>query len=277
MKKYIFGCLTFVFFIQDFTFLQEVPVIVYTQNNCSDCQKVVSELVRYGIPFSERNVSQNRKSRDEMNAIMKKYKWTAKNSTMPIIRTERKVYATGTRNLQDIIHDLSGKTSTNSPSSPEMPANQVSTKSVPSEPEKMKGMVARHNYWRAKLGIAPLVWSEEMAELATDWAEKLADKGCEMQHRPQNKFGENIFWCKGYQATPQEVADAWADEQKDFNFNTLTCNKDWHVCGHYTQLIWETTKEVGCGMAKCPGGQEIWVCNYNPPGNWTGQKPYKKK
>jgi hypothetical protein len=29
-------------------------------------------------------------------------------------------------------------------------------------------------------------------------------------------------------------------------------------------------------MARC-GNTEIWVCNYNPPGNWVGEKPYVRK
>ena len=45
------------------------------------------------------------------------------------------------------------------------------------------------------------------------------------------------------------------------------------VCGHFTQIIWAATEEVGCGVA---GGmrRQFWVCFYLPPGNFAGQKPY---
>jgi PadR family transcriptional regulator len=45
------------------------------------------------------------------------------------------------------------------------------------------------------------------------------------------------------------------------------------VCGHYTQIVWSNTREVGCGVAR-DSNREVWVCNYNPPGNWIGERPY---
>jgi len=45
------------------------------------------------------------------------------------------------------------------------------------------------------------------------------------------------------------------------------------VCGHYTQIVWRDTKQVGCGVAR-DNRREIWVCNYDPPGNWVGHRPY---
>jgi pathogenesis-related protein 1 len=155
----------------------------------------------------------------------------------------------------------------------------LTTKPV-DEPELMKGMVSQHNLWRTKVGVGPLEWSEELASYAQVWADQLAERGCEMQHRPRSgeftqKYGENIYWCSGMKATPQAVVDSWASELADFNTKKLECNKG-KVCGHYTQVVWSSTREVGCAMARC-GNQEIWVCNYNPPGNWVGQKPYIKK
>ena len=45
------------------------------------------------------------------------------------------------------------------------------------------------------------------------------------------------------------------------------------MCGHYTQIVWETTQKVGCAKIQCDGF-DLWVCNYDPPGNWVGEKPY---
>jgi pathogenesis-related protein 1 len=44
--------------------------------------------------------------------------------------------------------------------------------------------------------------------------------------------------------------------------------------GHYTQMVWRSTTQVGMGQASCPGGALVIVAEYNPPGNYIGQKPY---
>ena len=35
-------------------------------------------------------------------------------------------------------------------------------------------------------------------------------------------------------------------------------------------VVWTTTTKVGCGRVQCKGN-DIIVCNYDPPGNWQGQ------
>ncbi|MCI5139186.1 MAG: hypothetical protein D3922_12405, partial [Candidatus Electrothrix sp. AR1] len=58
---------------------------------------------------------------------------------------------------------------------------------------------------------------------------------------------------------------------KYYDYATNSCHS---VCGHYTQVVWRSTKEVGCGMASCNDKAQLWVCQYNPRGNMLGQKPY---
>ena len=145
------------------------------------------------------------------------------------------------------------------------------------EPANMRGVVDRHNYWRSKVGTPALVWSDKMAAFAQAWATELSTRGCEMKHRPRkgkwngSAYGENIYWSSGLKNHAADVVDAWASEVVYYDSISGKCKND--VCGHYTQLVWSKTSEIGCGMAKC-GNQEIWVCNYNPPGNYIGQKPY---
>jgi hypothetical protein len=144
------------------------------------------------------------------------------------------------------------------------------------EPANMKGITARHNYWRARYGVSPLTWSPELAKVAQAWAEELKKKGCQMEHST-NRYGENIYWSQGIANQPEACVDAWASELKDYDFEKMKCIKEWYYCGHFTQLVWENTKSVGCAMVKCEGGQELWLCNYDPPGNVRGELPFPKE
>ena len=121
------------------------------------------------------------------------------------------------------------------------------------------------------MGLPPLVWSQTLAAVAQQWANELIARG-KFAHRPKNKYGENLFEIQGARAKPAEVVADWAAEARDYDAARNTCRTG-AVCGHYTQLIWRNTKEVGCGVAQ-RGRREVWVCNYDPPGNWVGERPY---
>ena len=140
-------------------------------------------------------------------------------------------------------------------------------------PEEIQLILDTHNYWRADVGVtSKLVWSEEMADLAADWARKLKRRNCGFEHRPNNKAGENLFKGTSGYYDAKDVVDAWGNEKADYNYKRNTC-KAGKMCGHYTQIVWNTTSKVGCAKIQCDG-YDLWVCNYDPPGNWVGEKPY---
>jgi hypothetical protein len=58
---------------------------------------------------------------------------------------------------------------------------------------------------------------------------------------------------KGEKASMQ-----WYDEIKDHNFNL----DHQSGTGHFTQLVWKTTKEVGFGVARASDGSFYGVANY---------------
>lgn len=137
-----------------------------------------------------------------------------------------------------------------------------------------------HNQWRSKVGAPALRWSEKLADVAKTWAEHLEDNSCSMFHS-QNGYGENLYkaspimWSSGrrelQEKTPQDVTDSWGNEIKSYNYANNSCSG---VCGHYTQLVWKDTTDVGCAMTICEDKAQIWVCNYYPAGNVVGKKPY---
>ena len=70
------------------------------------------------------------------------------------------------------------------------------------------------------------------------------------------------------------MVQGWVAEKSNYNAQTNTCETG-KVCGHYTQMIWRSTLELGCGTSS---GAEIviLVCRYNPPGNMAGQTPFSQ-
>jgi pathogenesis-related protein 1 len=130
-------------------------------------------------------------------------------------------------------------------------------------------LVALHNAVRARVGMPPLAWSNRLAAHSQEWANTLLARG-QFVHRPHSTYGENLFEIDGAAASPAEVVNTWAAESRNYDYRSNRCRG---TCGHYTQIVWSGTKEVGCAVAR-GGGREVWVCNYDPPGNWAGKRPY---
>ncbi len=135
-------------------------------------------------------------------------------------------------------------------------------------------MLAAHNAVRKTVGGPPLVWSDRLAAVAQEWANTLVEHN-EFKHRPHSMFGENLFEIRGPRAhaSPSQVVQSWASESRDYDYRTNQCLHGPRSCGHYTQIVWSTTKQVGCAVARGER-REIWVCDYDPPGNWVGSRPY---
>jgi len=132
-----------------------------------------------------------------------------------------------------------------------------------------QAMLDAHNAVRARVGVPPLVWSAQLADVAQDWAKHLISTGA-LSHRPNNRYGENIYAIAGGTASPAQVVNDWAGEARGYDIRSNTCSG---VCGHYTQIVWSKTRAVGCAVARSQQ-REVWVCNYDPPGNVIGFRPY---
>lgn len=133
-----------------------------------------------------------------------------------------------------------------------------------------KQMLAAHNLYRARVGTTSLAWSEQLATRAQQWADTLIQRNAFTPRRDGAPVGENLFEISGGRETPANVVAAWMSEAANYNYETNSCSAR---CGHYTQVIWKTTKLVGCGVAG-NGKREVWVCDYYPPGNVVGERPY---
>ena len=139
-------------------------------------------------------------------------------------------------------------------------------------PQDINAITAHHNKVRADVGVEPLKWSADLAGYAQQWAEQLALSGCQMKHRSPNVYGENLFQGTFGAFTAVDAAKAWETEKKDYGGGVLN-EANWAPAGHYTQMVWRQTTQLGCGQAICKNTL-IVACNYDPPGNFMGRKPY---
>lgn len=137
-------------------------------------------------------------------------------------------------------------------------------------------LLAAQNKYRTEVGEAPLVWSDKLADSAQSWAEHLANVVHALKHSGAADTGENLAsWTAGH-ASLTRLVKIWGDEKRffvDASFPDISRTGSWQSVGHYSQLVWRKTTEVGCGLAT-GGGQDYLVCQYNPMGNFAGEKVF---
>ncbi len=141
------------------------------------------------------------------------------------------------------------------------------------DPSFKENMLSVQNKYRAEVGVPDLVWSDSLAKESMKWAEHLADINT-MKHS-ETSAGENI--ASGVNVDYATLVDiSWGKEKSDFVYGAFPdCSKSniWQHVGHYTQMIWKNTTEVGCAVAK-KKDKAFLVCRYYPAGNFMGEKPY---
>jgi hypothetical protein len=166
---------------------------------------------------------------------------------------------------------------------------------------RLVGITAAHNAVRAMaettMSLPPLVWSPTLATYAQEWADNLAKNSCgQPMHRSgqqlqQKGYGENLAvfgsWPSAPNSTAKSAVNGWASEVDCYTYGTVMgterCDLACYMalysdgCGHYTQIVWRKSTELGCGVATCQTSnsmRDIWICNYAPAGNFVGQAPY---
>jgi pathogenesis-related protein 1 len=144
-------------------------------------------------------------------------------------------------------------------------------------------ILTMHNQERAAVGVAPLTWSTELANNAQNWARNIASlglgPGAPAPHAPwdqRNGQGENLAWGTKGAFPVATFVQGWASEKSNYVPGTpieQTLGSPNGVYGHYTQMVWSSTTQIGCGLAS-DANQDYLVCRYAPTGNWIGQVPY---
>jgi uncharacterized protein YkwD len=137
---------------------------------------------------------------------------------------------------------------------------------APSSPAAMRPLLDAHNRYRARHCAPPLAWSRELARSAKQWADSLVAQGCAFGHSG-TRHGENLAAGTQGSLGPEDAARMWYEEVAKYDFKKGRFSMD---TGHFTQVVWKGTQRLGCGTARCKG-LEIFVCQYDPPGNVQGE------
>jgi uncharacterized protein YkwD len=183
-----------------------------------------------------------------------------------------------------------------------MPTTDAGGSAADGETGRMVGMTAAHNAVRAMvettMSLPEMTWSNDLAAYAQEWADHLAQTACDApMHRSgvelqAKRYGENLAAFAAFPVKPnssaQSAVSSWAGEEQCYTFGPFdkgdVCNTSCYMkmssdgCGHYTQIVWRDSTQVGCGVSTCVRGngynEDIWICNYAPAGNVRGVKPY---
>jgi uncharacterized protein YkwD len=143
------------------------------------------------------------------------------------------------------------------------------TPSAPSGGGIIQEILNAHNSHRSQVGVPPLQWSDGLAASAQQWANQLAATGT-FKH---SGAGENLAQGSAGGFSITQLVDMWTNEKQYFvygAFPNVSNTGNWSDVGHYTQIVWRNTTEVGCGLAS-GNGNDVLVCHYNPAGNVIGQ------
>lgn len=120
--------------------------------------------------------------------------------------------------------------------------------------------------------IPDVTWDDTVAAFAKVGADR-----CIFSHRQQSQYGENLH-AASFEDTPTAVIESFESEKQYYTYSTNGCTA---TCGHYTQVVWRSSVRIGCATTRCtvnsPFGNGPWyltACNYDPPGNFVGMRPY---
>ncbi|CAM9703874.1 unnamed protein product [Ectocarpus fasciculatus] len=152
------------------------------------------------------------------------------------------------------------------------PVEKDSPDSASPSPDDMTELVDLHNEARCVHGADPLGWSNPVTSSAAEHAVRLTNTCTSgLYHTTQeqsNGYGENLFMCWG---TDTCYSHEWAMET--LYVNEVQYDTVLEYEGHATQILWKSTKNVGCVLAGCTNGGTPYtflVCQYDPAGNIYG-------
>lgn len=160
--------------------------------------------------------------------------------------------------------------------------------SAPAGDDYVSTVLYHHNVHRSNHSASDLSWSQVHADYALQSA-----KSCEFKHDLSpggGGYGQNLAMIAtsniqslgANRAGAQAASNFWYNgEVNQFpssDYGKGSPNMElFHEWGHFSQVVWKGSQQVGCATYLCPAGTMnkdldafYTVCNYFPPGNMGG-------
>jgi hypothetical protein len=137
-------------------------------------------------------------------------------------------------------------------------------------------MLQEHNLYRRRHGVPDLTYDRDLARAAAEWCDHLATTNTwahSDQSDSEEGYGENLYYSYGMplDKVPATAVKKWYDEIELYDFSNPGFS---FPTGHFTQLIWRDTTNVGCAVTDPDINEKeksYACCQYTPPGNWRGE------
>lgn len=182
---------------------------------------------------------------------------------------------------QDIHNNQQDQPQPDPPSQPQPPSQGSGSPPTanPVSSDYIQGILDVHNNHRLNHSAPPLTWSNELASIAQQ-----IGQSCVYAH-DQNAggggYGQNIGAGAPTDQVSALISNNMYNDEIGFypGYNSEPDMSDFHHWGHFSQIVWKETQEVGCATVNCPGGlantgegvnPDFTVCNYRPVGNVAG-------
>ncbi|KAJ6751093.1 hypothetical protein OIU85_001602 [Salix viminalis] len=127
-----------------------------------------------------------------------------------------------------------------------------------------------HNTARTTVGVGSMIWDDTVAAFALSYISGLTSS-CILEHSAGSSYGENLAGGSADLAGTAAV-EMWVAERANYDYNSNSCVGG--ECLHYTQVVWRKSVRLGCAKVTCDNGATIISCNYDPQGNFNGERPY---
>ena len=124
------------------------------------------------------------------------------------------------------------------------------------------------NTFRTRHDVPKLKHNKTISKYSENWAQHILDTG-RFEHSSGFEYGENIAYTYSldhYKAFVR-VTNLFYNEIEYYDYSDPKFD---YQTGHFTQLVWKSSTQVGIGMVSNET-ISVLVVNFYPPGNYQGE------